>query len=173
MSTLAAKQLVFPYLDRDHCLSVVGNAVLSFSVQPPNPRFLDAWTAAVDQLVATIDDPISVVIIIDSHSRAPDEVSKRAILNTVFRQRSAIGAFAYVIEGQGFGAAALRSAVSLISLAARYPFPQKVFKTVVDGSVWTLRQVPASTAHGLTILAVGAAVEAMRDAVKQQLAKAI
>jgi hypothetical protein len=171
--TLAAKRPIFTYLDHDHCLSVLGNAVLSFSLQPPHPRFLAMWTGAVDQVVAASDGPISVIIVIDSLSRAPDEVSKRAILNTVLRHRTAIGAFAYTIEGHGFGAAALRSAVSLISLAARYPFPQKVFKTVADGAVWTLGHVPSSAAHGVTVKAICVTVDAMRDAVKQQLANAI
>jgi hypothetical protein len=170
---LAAKRPVFSYLDHDHCLSVLGNAVVSFSLQPPNPRFLEVWTASVDQVVAQTNGPISVIIIIDSNARAPDEVSKRAILNTVFRHRAAIGAFAYVIEGQGFGAAALRSAVSLISLAARYPFPQKVFKAAGDGAVWALGHVPSSADHGVTVTAICLGVEAMRNAVKQQLANAI
>jgi hypothetical protein len=173
MSTLAAKRPVFSFLDQDHCLSVLGNAVLSFSLQPPHPRFLEVWTAAVDQAVARSNGPISVIIVIDSNSRAPDEVSKRAILNTVLRHRAAIGAFAYTIEGHGFGAAALRSAVSLISLAARYPFPQKVFKTPADGAVWALGHVPSSADHGVTVTAICVTVEAMRNAVKQQLASAI
>jgi hypothetical protein len=158
---------VILFSDRDHCLCAYGNTLLAFSLQPPNPRYLQAWTKAVGELVEQSSGPISVLIIIDSGARAPDEVSKREIRTTTIRHGHGIGAFAYVIEGEGFGAAAMRSAVSLISLAARYPFPQRVFKSAGDAAAWMRSLTPADSARGVTVPGMLAAVESMRDAVKQ------
>jgi hypothetical protein len=165
MSAPPAKEAIL-YSDQDHCLCVYGPTVLAFSLQQPNPRYLQAWTRAVDDLVKSSSDPISVLIIIDSGARPPDEASKREIRNSTHRHGPRIGAFAYVIEGEGFGAAAMRSAVSLISLAARYPFPQKVFKTVEQAAPWVLPSAPSDAHQEPTVVGLLSAVQAMRRAVK-------
>ncbi|HXE85360.1 MAG TPA: hypothetical protein VN524_01010, partial [Hyphomicrobiaceae bacterium] len=146
MPISSANRRAVLYSDRDHCLAIHGNAVISYSLQPPNPAFLAAWTAAVERLVKATDAAISVVTVIDSQARPPDDGSKREIRDTVTRHRRRIGTFAYVIEGHGFGAAALRSMISLISLAARYPFPQKVFASINDASAWTAQHTPTASA---------------------------
>ena len=132
------------YSDQEHCLSVCGNTVLSFSLRPPNPQFLKAWTGTVEQLGKRSDGLISVMTVVAARCPPPDETSKAAIRDTVVRHGRGIGAFAYVIEGEGFGAAAVRSAVTMISLVARYPFPQKVFKDVRMACGWALALAPAS-----------------------------
>jgi hypothetical protein len=70
-----------------------------------------------------------------------------------------------VIEGEGFGAAALRSAISLMSLAARYPYPQKVFKRVSDATAWILPRMSAELPD-VTVASTLASVELMRRQVK-------
>lgn len=71
-----------------------------------------------------------------------------------------------MIEGEGFGAAALRSAMSLMSLAARYPYPQKVFKSVGDAAAWILRRSGGESADGATVANILALVELMRQRLK-------
>jgi hypothetical protein len=166
MSTGLAKEVIL-HLDQDHCLCAYGATVLSFSLQPPNPRYLAAWTKAVDDLVKQTSGPIAVLIVIDSAARPPDETSKKEIRKTTTRHGQSIGAFAYVIEGEGFGAAAVRSAVSLISLAARYPFPQKVFRNAGEAAAWMLPRLPADAEKGVTAGGVLTAVEGMRHSVKK------
>jgi hypothetical protein len=165
MPPASAKRSAVVYSDRDHCVAIHGNAVISYSLQPPNPTFLVAWTAAVERLIKTATAPISVVTVIDSQARPPDDGSKRAIRDTVTKHRRCIATFAYVVEGHGFGAAALRSVVTLISLAARYPFPQKVFANITDASAWMAEQMPTASA-AVTTAGLISVLEMMRYEVR-------
>jgi hypothetical protein len=166
MTKSSTRQRAVAYAARNHCLSVYGNAIVSFSLQPPDPAFLEVWTRAVDRLAKSSTVKISVVTVVDSNARPPDDASRRAIRDAVSRHHHDIGAFAYVVEGHGFGAAALRSVVSLISLAARYPFPQKVFANVADAAAWMLQRTPAGS-EDVTAGGLVSVVEMMRNQVKQ------
>jgi len=166
MAPSSTRRQIFLYSDQEHCLSVFGNTVLSFSLQPPNPQFLEAWTAAVERLAKRSKGPISVMTIVDGRCPPPGDAAKAAIRDTVVRYSREIGAFAYVIEGDGFGAAAVRSAVTMIGLVARYPFPQKVFKDASAACSWMIDLVPVSdpTKTGSDMLS---AVSMMRSAVQR------
>ena len=126
------------YRDPQHVLAVYQNTILTYSGDAPNPEYLDAWARTVEQLSTRFPAGLLVMTIIDRHTRAPDDHSRARIRNTVLRHADAIKALTYVVEGEGFGAAAIRSALSLISMAARYPFPQKVFGYVEDAVPWLL-----------------------------------
>ncbi|HEY3256032.1 MAG TPA: hypothetical protein VGJ91_18865 [Polyangiaceae bacterium] len=119
-------------------ITVCENAVLSYSSDGPNPRYLDAWTRTVERVVAQFRQGLLAITVIDCRAHAPDDASKAHIRNTIMRHAAELKAFAYVVEGEGFGAAAVRSALALISLAARYPFPMKVFGRVEEAVPWTL-----------------------------------
>ncbi|HTV19446.1 MAG TPA: hypothetical protein VMG12_12260 [Polyangiaceae bacterium] len=140
--------------------------MLSFSLQPPNPQYLSAWAAAMDRLAKQSEHPISVMTIVDGRCRPPNEDSKTAIRNTIVQHSQCIGAFAYVIEGDGFAAAAVRSAVTLISLVARYPFPQKVFKEVDPASAWMLGRVPSESGQGVSVATLLARITSMRSSLQ-------
>jgi hypothetical protein len=154
------------YCDEHHCISIYGNAILTYSTDPPNPVYLQHWTRATERLVDKTSGSISVVTLIDSRSRAPDELSKRAIRATIGKHSQHIANFAYVVEGTGFGAAAMRSALSLISLAARYPFPQRVFSSLEAAAPWILNTADAPRL-GMGPTSLIAAAELMRGQVRQ------
>ncbi|HEX2671631.1 MAG TPA: hypothetical protein VHM25_12200 [Polyangiaceae bacterium] len=126
------------YRDAHHVLCVWENTLLTYSNAAPNLPYLKAWTQTVELVAEQFAEGLLVMTIIDQHTRAPDDNSKAHIRNTLIRYGAKIGAFAYVVEGEGFGAATLRSAISLISLAARYPFPIKVFGHAADAAPWLL-----------------------------------
>ena len=126
------------YRDPQHVVCVCENAVLTYSSDAPNPRYLAAWTQTVQLVLQQFG--LLVLTIIDRNAHAPDDASKTSIRNTIVQHASQIDAFAYVVDGEGFRAAAMRSALSLIALAARYPFPQKVFGRVEDAVPWMLRR---------------------------------
>ncbi|MET0791245.1 MAG: hypothetical protein ABW061_06955 [Polyangiaceae bacterium] len=111
---------------------------MTFSISAPNPHYLEVWTRTVDLVLDQFQAGLLVITIIDRLAQAPDDVSKANIRNTVTRHSAQINAFAYVVEGEGFRSAAMRSAISLISMAARYPFPQKVFGRPEDAVPWML-----------------------------------
>jgi hypothetical protein len=154
------------YCDEHHCIVVYGNAILTYSTDPPNPMYLQHWTRATEQLADKTSGSISVVTLIDSRSRAPDELSKKTIRATIGKHSQHIANFAYVVEGTGFGAAAMRSALSLISLAARYPFPQRVFSSVEAAAPWILNTADAGR-FGMDAASLIAAAALMRGQVRQ------
>jgi hypothetical protein len=161
MAKTSVKRQNLVYSDKDHCVSLYGNVILSFSLQPPNPHYLRAWTAAMDRLVASSVEPIAVVTIIDSQARPPDEASKNAIRACLSKHATHTCAFVYVVEGKGFAAAAMRSVLSLISMAARYPFPQKAFSTPQDAAAWVVQRTPATLASA-NISEMVSVIETMR-----------
>jgi hypothetical protein len=153
------------YSDTDHCVGVVDHVILTYSAQAPNPAYLEAWTRAMDGLVQRLGEPIVVITVISHLARAPDEQCKKVIRAIIGAHRAHIGAFAYVVEGHGFGAAAMRSALSLISLAARYPFPQKVFANMSDAAPWAIRSTPGLVQSSVTCDGLVGVVGMMRGQV--------
>jgi hypothetical protein len=147
------------YSDQHHAVAVCGPLIATYSTDTPNPRFLLAWDQAASRLAAEVETPILVLIIIDGRAPTPDEPSRKAIRHTIGKHKDQIGAFAYVIEGRGFAAAAMRSAVSLMSLAARYPFPQKVFANTTQAAEWLAHLQGGSN----DVVRVLSAVEGMRN----------
>ena len=128
------------YQDAHHVISVYENTVLTYSIDAPNPIFLDAWARTVALVVDQRQAGLMNMTIIERHVQPPNDVSRTRIRNTVLRHAADIKAFAYVVEGEGFGASAIRSAISLMSMAARYPFPLKVFGHVEDAASWMLNR---------------------------------
>jgi len=135
-TNLPAETIV--YQDEQHLIGVRGNTVVSCSLDAPNPRFLEACSRTMDSLARQRSLPLLLLTIIDQRARAPDDAGKLAIRQTMLRHAAQIHAFAYVVEGEGFAAAAVRGALSLISLLARYSFPHKVFGRVEDAVPWML-----------------------------------
>jgi len=135
------------YQDAMHVISVCENTVLTYSSDAPNPRFLEVWAETVQLVADQCSDGLLAMTLIDPQARPPEDPARVQIRNTVLRHAADINAFAYVVEGEGFGAAAVRGALSLISLAARYPFPMKVFARVEDAAPWLLSRRKRAAAH--------------------------
>lgn len=127
------------YRDAEHAIAVCRNALLTYSLNGPNPRFLEAWTARVEQIVTELHAPLLAMTIIGKSTKPPDEDSRRRVRSTLDQHAREICGFAYVVEGEGFGPAAVRSALSLITMAARFPFPLKVFGHVEEAAPWLLK----------------------------------
>ena len=126
------------YRDAQHVMAVCENAVLTYSSDAPNPHYLEAWAQTMQLVAEQYPEGLLVMTLINPLARVPDDAAKARIRNTVLRHSAQIAAFAYVVEGEGFGAAAIRSGLSLISLVARYPFPMKVFGYVEEAVPWML-----------------------------------
>jgi hypothetical protein len=131
------------YRDAQHVIAVYQDTILTYSGGAPTSEYLDGWARTVEQVAVRFPTGILAVTIIDRDARAPDDSGRARVRSAVERHADSIRAFAYVVEGEGFGAAAVRSAVSLISIAARYPFPLKVFGRVEEAVPWVL----SCTAH--------------------------
>ena len=154
----------FMYTDRDHCIAVQGRTILTYSTCQPTVAFFNAWSRALQQLVDADAGKIAAITVIDSSgARPPDDASRKAIRHAFARHGAKICAFAYVIEGEGFAAATIRAAVSLITMAERHPFPFRVFAAIADAGTWILPRLPEGhDARPLIALA-----DEMRRRVKQ------
>lgn len=159
------------YSDAHHCISVAGSCIVTYSNQPPDARYFVAWNAAVARLEAQHSGLLSVVTIIDSSAPSPDEAARTLMRSAMNRYAQSIERFAYVVEGRGFIAAAIRSAISLVNMAARTPYRQKVFASVEEAGVWLARTSP-QPGQGMDAKALSSLAHAMRDTVSG-LARAV
>jgi hypothetical protein len=152
------RDLVGVYRDPEHVMTLLGPVAITYSIAAPSVALMKTWSDAMDQWAP----PIAMLVVIDVRARIPDRDTKRAIQEMVTRHQSRIAAFAYVVEGQGLGAGALRSALSLIGLVARYPFPQRVTATTEDATPWLLRHLALDLRAPQDEALVIQAVESMR-----------
>jgi hypothetical protein len=152
------------YADQHHCIATAGRCIITYSKQPPDAKYFAAWHATVDHLLQQAPGMFSVVNVIDSSAPPPSDAARQLIADAMQRHARSIDRFAHVVEGRGFGAAAIRSALSLLSLAARTPYRQKVFASVEDAGAW-LVQAASEPSSGLEARALSSLVHTMRDKV--------
>lgn len=150
------------YADAEQMIRRRGSFLLALSLASPTAPALRALAAAIEQL----DSPALLMVVIDSSARAPDGPTKDAIRQITVRLQHRIAGFAYVVEGEGFGAAAIRSAISFISMFANYSFPQRVMATVDEAATWLLRHFPANVANAYDAPRIVRAVDDMRREVR-------
>jgi hypothetical protein len=151
------------YTDEQHCIASFGSCIVAYSKQPPDTKYFASWHAIVSRLMAQQPDKLSILVVIDGGSRSPDESQRKLIASATQRYAHSIERFAYVVEGRGFAAAALRSAISLISLAARTPYRQKVFASVEEAGTWLAQTAKPGSAMATS--ALSALVHTMREKV--------
>ena len=160
-----ARELI--YTDREHCVAVQGRTILTYSTRQPTVAFFNAWSRAAQQLVDADASKIASVTVIDSSgARAPDEAARKAIHQAFTRHGAKLCAFAYVVEGEGFAAATIRAAVSLINMAERHPFPVRVFATTAEAVSWALPRLPNAIHDSRPLIAL---VDEMRRQIKQNV----
>ncbi len=129
------------FVDGEHATGVLGNVLVTFSKSEPSKEFLENWAQKAKQLAAEYQQ-VAALIVIDSAAKPPRDAIRSEIHQTLSALGSQIVAIAQVVEGHGFLAAAKRSALSMIALITRYPFPVRIFGEVLDGSVWLAMQLP-------------------------------
>ena len=79
----------------------------------------------------------------------PPEGAARDKTNSLFRLYGHQLRSAVVMEGSGFWAAAVRSALTLISMNASHPM--KIFTTVEEGANWLCREMARQNASKVTV----------------------
>jgi hypothetical protein len=146
-------------------MATLGRCIITYSRQPPGAKYFGAWQVAMARLAEQQAGQLSVVVIIDSNAATPDESARKLIRAALQRYERSIERFAYVVEGRGFGAAAMRSAISLVSLAARTPYRLKVFASVDEAGVW-LARAAREAGSALEERALGSLADSMRDKLK-------
>ncbi len=130
------------FLDEHHATGMLNNVLFTFSKSEPTRAFLDSWTACAKQAAAE-HEQIAALIVIDSDAKPPSDAIRAEIHRTLLAFGGKICAIAQIVEGKGFMAAAKRSALSMVALLARFPFPLRIFGETMEGAVWLAVQLPA------------------------------
>ncbi len=161
------------YIDDDHCVRALGDVIVTFTKAPPSAIYLAAWAAEADRIVRHRGSLV-VCTVISRVAPAPSEEAKAEIRKVMTRHKDKVRGVSYVVEGTGFAAAAVRSALTLISLVARYPYPQKIFSTVSEGSRWIAGLDGGNASERATVSEreLDALIESMRVEHERQPAKA-
>ncbi len=154
------------YVDHEHCTVAIGRVLLTYSRAAPSVPYLEAWRKEAARLRGAGNGPFFVMTVIDAaRCQPPDDHCKRLIADSFKANRNAIAALAHVVEGSGFGAAAIRSALTLISLLGRHGISEKTFGNAADAAIWGLAKLGGGMGVARDVERVLAAVAEARNLV--------
>jgi hypothetical protein len=126
-------------MDPVHCIASYANVQLSISRAEPTLAFVQVAMRLVREAVRDFPDGIALLIVINAVAPPPSDAARDYIKNGLNHSGPALRGVARVIEGQGFASAAKRSAMSLLDLLMRPPYPTKIFGDVSEASVWVVQ----------------------------------
>lgn len=131
------------YIDEHHCTALVGNVLVSYSTAEPTRGYLENWIAHA-KLVAKQHGRIGGLVVIDRHAKPPSDAIRVEMDEALKSLGGHVAAMAHVIEGEGFLAAAKRSALTMLTLLARLSFPVKIFAEPLAAAAWLVGQLGSS-----------------------------
>jgi serine/threonine protein kinase len=136
-------ETVIRHLEAEQCLAWYSNVEIVLSLAQPTYAFMQRIVAEFDGLSKRVGGNAGVLLIIKADANPPDEEARSYIKREL--ARSTMRAAAQVVEGKGFRGAAVRSALTMIQLAIRPPFPMKIFGEVSDGALWLVGELREKT----------------------------
>jgi hypothetical protein len=161
---LVVSQLRITHADADHCMAVSGPIVVSIENSEPTVAHLERVFAAVSLAGPKgTSHKVGVLVIIRDNARPPSDAARARIVRLFGEIEGRVGAFAYAMEGEGFAAAAKRSALALILAAKRLAFPMKVFRSAAEALPWMIRTLGGEKATGVTVDRLILAVQRTRE----------
>lgn len=122
------------YTEPGQCVAWYRNVQLILSLQPPNRSLMRQLVDGLSALERTTRQRPGTLLIIRGDVKPPEEEVRDLIRTELMRSR--MSAAAQVVEGSGFRGAAIRSALSMIQLAMRSPFPMRVFGDLATACDW-------------------------------------
>ncbi len=133
---------------------VEGPVVLVFHEQGPAEPLISEICDTVRAQALLQPNGLALVMVLNEGAQPPKTGARETFLEMMRGERDSILAFAVVMLGSGFWAAAARSVISILSLTGR--LPAKVFSKPKDAHAWVveaLRNHPefdgAALARGL------------------------
>jgi hypothetical protein len=135
-----SNQPTIVYADNDHVTGSLGNVLISFSKAEPTLSYLQNWLDVSTKLVAKHGHMVAINII-DAMAKPPTDAVRDEINRLILLLSDGIVGIALVPEGTGFLAAAKRSALSMVTLISRRPFPIRVFGEVPEAANWAIAQL--------------------------------
>jgi hypothetical protein len=142
------------YRDEMHVSAVFRNVIISHSLGEPTTGYIEDWVKTIGLLAREYPRSVASIIIIDGSAKPPGEEIRNVIKASISKAAPNIRALAQVVEGSGFTSAAKRSALSFITLVARFPCPVKIFGTRREAAYWIrerLSEQPVVKANDMTL----------------------
>ncbi len=147
----------------DHCVISAGNVIFVFAYAEPSRQYLDCMLPVHRKLQAIYPRGSALIVVIDPEAKPPSQEAREELNQTLRSLAGVVVVGTHVVEGTGFRAAAKRSALSLVNLLTRLPFPMKVLGTLDEAVPWVLAELGDRVAPGLNSrYLIDAAAEARR-----------
>jgi hypothetical protein len=150
------------HMDPLHCIAMFHDLLLSISRGEPSLHFLQLAGRLIREQAERWPDKIGVMIVISADAPAPSEEARAHVRKAYPEFSRMLAGMVRVIEGEGFIAAAKRSAVAIIDLAMRLQCPTKVMGNVHEAGMWIMRQMGPADHRRYTALDIVAAVRELR-----------
>ena len=128
------------HTDVDACLATWRNVQMSMFGGTLQTLHVPFMKRARDDLAATFPQSAVTLVVILPDCNLPNAEARKAVGSLMARATQSERAAAYVIEGSGVGATALRTMVSALNLAAGGKHPSKVFDKMSLAVPWLADQ---------------------------------
>jgi hypothetical protein len=90
---------------------------------------------------AELPGGLGCMVIVPAGAKPPPDAQRKAIDGVLTRLSSHLRGLAWVVEGRGFGGAAVRAVLIGLSLYGRRPYPTQVSSSVDDALGWLLTKL--------------------------------
>jgi hypothetical protein len=152
------------YVDDVHCVGLFHDVLIMLSRGAPSLQFLQHSMRLIREAAKDAQTGLGLFIVISADAPPPPDDAREFFTRSTGELASTVGAMARVIEGEGFLAAAKRSAIAMVQLAARSPFPSKIFGTQAEGSAWLVQTLSQTAKRRYAAADLLAATRELRQA---------
>ena len=133
------------YVGTDHCVAMYLNMLLMVVHEDPHADLPEHQARWVAKMQREVTGDLGFMVVLRPDNPPPKEAA-RATIRRAFQQFGGVMSFgAVVVEKTGFTAAAQRSALSVMILAARPKYPLKVFANVREAVGWIAEKTKKTT----------------------------
>jgi len=148
------------YLGDELCIALIGPLLVSIARDEPTADLVKQIRVALGQLERLYGKHCGLLVIVRSNVRPPTEVARERIRAALEAVGGVIVCGSYVIEGEGFVAAANRGALSMMLMLNRRGFPLKVFGTIREAVPYLCNLLGPDA--GLSVSELSNAIEQLR-----------
>jgi hypothetical protein len=166
-SRLVGSKLKPLYASETQAVGLYGPALVTIARTEPDEPIVREAPRWVDQLLSTHPERGIYIVVVQASARAPSEEARKRIDHTYSAFGRGVVAGAMVIEGVGFMAASIRSALSLLMLKSRYEYPLKTFATPTEGAAFLCPKLPRD--YAMTVPQLVSGVEDLRAAYEAEV----
>ncbi len=157
------------YAGEDHVAALIGPCLTLIVRREPDPHILQEASRWADELLKAYPQKGGLIVVIQASASPPSEASRARIDRAYTEYGRGVVAGAMVIEGKGFVAASIRSALSLIMLRSKYNYPIKTFATVAEGATFLTGRLHEVSVAPVSLIVSG--VEELRAAYEAEIGR--